>query len=121
MALTFDDGLAELHEHAFPTLRRFGLPAVVFVVAQVTLAVVLLVGAGLLIRTLRNLAAVERSGVTIETVRGSLPQVWIDENLGKWMHDYFEHDRVLVLDRADRVIYSHEDGTPHCGCDRHRS
>ncbi len=46
----------------------------------------------------------------IKTTSG-FDQVWIDENLGKWMHDYFGHDGVLVLDRADRVIYSHEDGT----------
>ena len=34
LALTFDDGLAELYDHAFPTLRRFRLPAVIFVVAR---------------------------------------------------------------------------------------
>ena len=33
-ALTFDDGFAALHTHAFPTLVREGLPATVFLVAQ---------------------------------------------------------------------------------------
>ena len=37
-------------------------------------------------------------------------QVWVDENLGAWMHDYFGHDQILILDRADQVIYSHRDG-----------
>ncbi len=33
VALTFDDGFAQLHDHVFPTLARHGLPATVFVVA----------------------------------------------------------------------------------------
>src|SRR6478609_6517476 len=33
VALTFDDGFAQLHTHVFPTLARFRLPATVFVVA----------------------------------------------------------------------------------------
>ena len=33
-ALTFDDGFAELQEHAAPALSRHGLPATVFLVAQ---------------------------------------------------------------------------------------
>jgi peptidoglycan/xylan/chitin deacetylase (PgdA/CDA1 family) len=34
VTLTFDDGLAGLHEHALPVLRRFGFPAAVFVVSR---------------------------------------------------------------------------------------
>jgi peptidoglycan/xylan/chitin deacetylase (PgdA/CDA1 family) len=33
-ALTFDDGFAGLHDHAMATLRRYRLPATVFLVAQ---------------------------------------------------------------------------------------
>jgi peptidoglycan/xylan/chitin deacetylase (PgdA/CDA1 family) len=33
-ALTFDDGFAALHRHVLPVLRREGLPATVFLVAQ---------------------------------------------------------------------------------------
>jgi peptidoglycan/xylan/chitin deacetylase (PgdA/CDA1 family) len=33
-AITFDDGLAGLHSHAFPSLIAYGLPATVFLVAQ---------------------------------------------------------------------------------------
>ena len=34
VALTFDDGFAELFDHAFPVLVRFGLPATLFVVGR---------------------------------------------------------------------------------------
>ena len=34
VAITFDDGFANLAEHAFPLLERYGLPATVFVVSE---------------------------------------------------------------------------------------
>lgn len=37
VALTFDDGLSGLHEHALPLLRRYRLPATVFVVTRTLL------------------------------------------------------------------------------------
>lgn len=30
---------------------------------------------------------------------------WVGVNLGIWMHDYFKHDRVYVVDQRDRVTY----------------
>jgi peptidoglycan/xylan/chitin deacetylase (PgdA/CDA1 family) len=34
VSITFDDGFDDLHQSAFPILRRYGLPATVFVVAE---------------------------------------------------------------------------------------
>lgn len=37
-------------------------------------------------------------------------QQWMADNLGQWMHDYYGHDRVYVLDAADRPIHAMRDG-----------
>jgi diguanylate cyclase (GGDEF)-like protein len=36
--------------------------------------------------------------------------LWIDVNLGVWLHDYFGHDRAYVLDANNRPIYAMMDG-----------
>lgn len=43
--------------------------------------------------------------------RNAFNDRWIDVNLGVWMHDYFKHDRVNVLDATNRVRYAMADGT----------
>jgi len=35
---------------------------------------------------------------------------WMDSNLGVWMHGYYGHDAVYILDPADRPVYAMEDG-----------
>ena len=35
---------------------------------------------------------------------------WVERNLGTWMHEYFKHDRVYVIDPAGTVVYSMVDG-----------
>jgi sensor domain CHASE-containing protein len=35
---------------------------------------------------------------------------WMIENLGEWMHSYYGHDRVYVLDDRDRPVYAMQDG-----------
>jgi chemotaxis family two-component system sensor kinase Cph1 len=53
-----------------------------------------------------NAAAVERSGVTIETVRGSLPQVWIDEKRLAELFSVFIDNAIQYRhpDRAPRIV-----------------
>ena len=35
---------------------------------------------------------------------------WVDINLGRWMHDFFGHDRSAVLDAANAPLYVMENG-----------
>ena len=35
---------------------------------------------------------------------------WVQVNLGTWMHDYFGHDEIFVLNESDRPIYANVDG-----------
>ena len=35
---------------------------------------------------------------------------WVDVNLGVWMHSYFEHDRVFVLNESNEPTYAMADG-----------
>src|SRR5262249_35984319 len=37
-------------------------------------------------------------------------QQWMIENLGKWMYDYYGHDRAYVLDEHDRSVHAMADG-----------
>ena len=37
---------------------------------------------------------------------------WVHTHLGSWMHDYFSHSRVVLLDAADRPVYILADGGP---------
>lgn len=35
---------------------------------------------------------------------------WLVENIGKWTHDYFGHDRTYVFDDTDRLMFAMRDG-----------
>jgi diguanylate cyclase (GGDEF)-like protein len=47
---------------------------------------------------------------SVINVRNAFNPAWVDVNLGVWMYDYFKHDRVYILDRKDRVLYTMADG-----------
>jgi diguanylate cyclase (GGDEF)-like protein len=32
--------------------------------------------------------------------------LWIDMNIGVWMHTYYDHDEAYILDRSDRAVYA---------------
>jgi len=42
----------------------------------------------------------------------SFDATWVDANLGSWMHSYFGHDEVVILDDKDRPIYDMLSGGP---------
>jgi diguanylate cyclase (GGDEF)-like protein len=46
----------------------------------------------------------------IKHTKGDLDLTWFDLNLGVWMHNYFGHDRVYVLNAQNEPIYSMSDG-----------
>ena len=35
---------------------------------------------------------------------------WMDDNIGIWVHNYYGHDDVFVVDPAGRAIYAMDDG-----------
>ena len=37
-------------------------------------------------------------------------QQWMIENLGKWMYDFYGHDRAYVLDERNRPVHAMADG-----------
>lgn len=47
----------------------------------------------------------------VENTRNTFSETWVDVNLGVWMHDYFKHDRIYVLDHNNRLLYVMADGT----------
>lgn len=51
--------------------------------------------------------------------RNAFNVTWVDVNLGVWMHDYFKHDRVNVLDTQNRIVYAMADGK-QTGVNDHR-
>jgi diguanylate cyclase (GGDEF)-like protein len=40
----------------------------------------------------------------------TLDMTWPDENMGVWLHDYFDHDQAYILDSANRPVYAMRDG-----------
>lgn len=45
-------------------------------------------------------------------------ETWVDVNLGVWMHTYFKHDRVNILDAKNRLAYAMADGEKVADPDR---
>ena len=37
-------------------------------------------------------------------------QIWMEENLGVWLHDFYGHDQAFVLDAADKPVHAMIDG-----------
>jgi diguanylate cyclase (GGDEF)-like protein len=57
-------------------------------------------------RVLRETDSVASSPRAIRNIRDTFDPAWIDERVGRWLSDYFEHDAVVVFDAEDEPIYS---------------
>lgn len=47
----------------------------------------------------------------VDAVKRPERAAWVDDNLGSWMHTYFEHDGAYVLDTHDQPVFAFENGT----------
>ena len=75
---------------------------------QVTMATQVLVAQREQIRHDQESVAIWDDALTATSL--NFDQAWIDTNLNKWMHDYFGHARLAILDVGDRPIDVMRDG-----------
>jgi diguanylate cyclase (GGDEF)-like protein len=57
-----------------------------------------------------ELASVAVRDDTVVNTRLMFNFNWVDRNLGKWMHEFFGHNRIVVLDALAQPLYMMEDG-----------
>ena len=57
-------------------------------------------------RVLRETDSVATSPRAISNIRDKFDPAWIDERIGRWLSNYFDHDAVVVFDAADEPVYS---------------
>ncbi|WP_442921034.1 putative bifunctional diguanylate cyclase/phosphodiesterase [Mesorhizobium sp. Cs1321R2N1] len=70
---------------------------------------------GLIISKLESAVAHDQESVTVwdDAVNAlrSGDAKWLDTNLGSWMHTYFGHDEVYILDANNAPVYAFSDGS----------
>ena len=59
-------------------------------------------GGARMLRQLESVAATDRAA---QSMRDRYDPHWVDEHLGHWLENFFDHDVVVVVDGADRVRY----------------
>jgi len=57
-----------------------------------------------------ELASVAVSDETVVNTRLMFNFNWADRNLGRWMHEFFGHNRIVVLDALAQPLYMMQDG-----------
>ncbi|KQX40208.1 hypothetical protein ASD04_06115 [Devosia sp. Root436] len=62
------------------------------------------------IRLEHELASVAVRDDTVVNTRLMFNVNWVDRNLGKWMYEFFGHNRIVVLDALAQPLYMMEDG-----------
>ena len=57
-----------------------------------------------------ELASVAVRDDTVVNTRLTFNFTWVDRNLGRWMHEFFGHNRIVVLDALAQPLYMAVDG-----------
>ena len=57
-----------------------------------------------------ELASVAVRDDTVTNTRLAFNFNWVDRNIGRWMHEFFGHSRIVVLDTAAQPLYMMQDG-----------
>lgn len=45
----------------------------------------------------------------VQNLKHSFDPQWVSKNLGRWMNDYFKHDRTYLLNARDEIVYADVD------------
>jgi diguanylate cyclase (GGDEF)-like protein len=57
-------------------------------------------------RILRELESVAHSEQALQNIRVQFDRGWVQNQVGRWLEAYFNHDFVFVADQSDHLIYS---------------
>jgi sensor domain CHASE-containing protein len=57
-----------------------------------------------------ELASIAARDDTVVNIRLMFNFNWVDRNIGQWMHRFFGHNRVVILDAIAQPLYMMEDG-----------
>jgi diguanylate cyclase len=57
-------------------------------------------------RMLRQVESVATTDRATQAIREQYDPQWVDEHLGGWLQNFFDHDLIMIVDGADRVAYA---------------
>ena len=57
-------------------------------------------------RMLRQVESVATTDRAAQALREKFDPQWVDEHLGHWLENFFDHDLVVIVDSSDRVEYA---------------
>jgi diguanylate cyclase (GGDEF)-like protein len=57
-------------------------------------------------RMLRQVESVATTDRATQAIREQYDPQWVDEHLGRWLQNFFDHDLIVIVDGADRTAYA---------------
>ncbi len=57
-------------------------------------------------RVLRELESIAASESAVRNIRNRFDPGWVQNRVGAWLENYFDHDYVFIIDATDRLTYS---------------